>query len=214
MTPDEACLYLGISPEDEDLDIGQIERNYETKTAIYDPRRFEPGTPEYHKARRMRANIEQAYEYLTEAYYDLYGGHDDDSTPEETPPVSKKNHTNTLLKLALAMTAVTTLTLSYFLYNAKTAPKDDHDYARVLAELEQLRAKTDIPAVQGNIAPDYADLVERVMPSIVMIRTDTGTGSGFFVSSTGDILTNWHVIQDAGFITVTPQNGKSLTASL
>ena len=212
MTPDEACLYLGISPEDEDLDIGQIERNYETKTAIYDPRRFEPGSPEYHKAQRMRANIEQAYEYLKEAYYDLYG-HDDDNTPEETTPVSKKNNTNTLLKLALAMTAVTALTLSYFLYNAKTAPKDDHDYARVLAELEQLRAKSDIPAVQG-VAPDYADLVERVMPSIVMIRTDTGTGSGFFVSSAGDILTNWHVIQDAGFITVTPQNGKSLTASL
>ena len=220
MTPDEACLYLGISPDDEDLDIGQIERNYATKTAIYDPERFTPGSPEYFEARRMRANIEQAYEYLTEAYYDIYG-HDDDETPEipediaeSSRPVSKKNHSNILLKLALAMTAVTTLTLSYFLYTATRPADNGHDYARVLAELEQLRAKTDIPAVQSNIAPDYADLVEQVMPSIVVIRTDTGTGSGFFVSSGGDILTNWHVIQDAGFITVTPQNGKSLSASL
>ncbi|MBQ6971439.1 MAG: serine protease [Synergistaceae bacterium] len=212
MTPDEACLYLGISPEDEDLDIDQIERNYETKTAIYDPRRFEPGTPEYHEARRMRANIEQAYEYLTEAYYDLYG-HDDDDEPAALPPVSKKSHSNTLLKLALAMTAITALTLAYFLYTATRPADSGHDYARVLEELEQLRAKSDVPAVHST-APDYADLVEQVMPSIVVIRTDKGTGSGFFVSSAGDILTNWHVIQDAGFITVTPQNGKSLTASL
>ena len=210
MTPDEACIYLGISPDDEDLDIEQIERNYETKRAIYDPRRFHPDTHEYREAKRMRANIEEAYEYLREAYYDLYG-HEEEETPNAPQTVSKKN---TLLKLALAMTAITAMTLGYFLYTAKTPPKDDRDYARVLEELEQLRARTEIPTRQSNSAPDYADLVERVMPSIVIIRTDRGTGSGFFVSSAGDILTNWHVIQDAGYITVTPQNGNSLTASL
>lgn len=212
MTPDEACLYLGISPDDEDLDIGQINRNYETKTAIYDPRRFNPDSSEYLEARRMRANIEEAYSYLTEAYYDLYG-HDDEDEHEPSPTVSKKNHSNIILKLALVMTTITAMTLGYFLYTSHDKPKNDHDYARVLEELEHLRAKTEIPAIQ-NVAPDYADLVEKVMPSIVLIRTDKGTGSGFFVSSAGDILTNWHVIQDAGFINVTPQNGKSLTASL
>ena len=210
MTPDEACIYLGISPDDEDLDIEQIERNYETKTAIYDPRRFNPDTHEYREAKRMRANVEEAYEYLREAYYEIYG-QEEEETPEEPQPVRKSN---TLLKLALAMTAITAMTLGYFLYTAKTPPKDDRDYARVLEELEQLRARTEIPTFQSNSAPDYADLVERVMPSIVIIRTDRGTGSGFFVSSAGDILTNWHVIQDAGYITVTPQNGNSLTASL
>ena len=213
MTPDEACIYLGISPDDEDLDIEHVERNYETKTAIYDPRRFHPDTHAYREAKRLRATIDEAYESLREAYYDLYG-QEEEETPETPQPVSKTKTSNTLLKLALAMTAITAVTLGYFLYTAKTPPKDDRDYARVLEELEQLRARTEIPTVQSNSAPDYADLVERVMPSIVIIRTDRGTGSGFFVSSTGDILTNWHVIQDAGYITVTPHNGKSLTASL
>ena len=213
MTPDEACLYLGISPEDEDLDIDKIERNYNSRMSIYDPIRFAPGTPEYEEAGRMRANIEQAYEYLIEAYYDIYGHEEEETVPETPQPVSTKPRSNIILKLALAMTTITALTLGYFLYTSHDVPKNDHDYARVLEELEQLRAKTDIPAVQ-SIAPDYSDLVERVMPSIVMIKTDTGTGSGFFVSANGDILTNWHVIRDAGYITVTPQNGKILTASL
>ena len=212
MTPDEACLYLGISPDDEDLDINRIQRNYETRIAIYDPIRFAPNTPEYDEARRMRFNIEQAYEYLVEAYYELYG-HDDneDETPEDSHPVSKPRN-NIILKLALIMTTITALTLAYFLYTFN-APENSRDYSRLLDEIEKLRAKSDIPAV-NNIAPDYADLVERVMPSIVMIKTDTGTGSGFFVSSAGDILTNWHVIRSAGYISVTPQNGKTLSASL
>ncbi|MBR4196492.1 MAG: trypsin-like peptidase domain-containing protein [Synergistaceae bacterium] len=218
MTPDEACWYLGISPDDTDLDIDRIERNYHARMSIYDPIRFAPDTPEYDEARRMRQNIEAAYEYLVEAYYDIYG-HDDaeeETQPQKSPqPVSKeKPRGNIIMKLALIMSTVTALTLGYFLYTSRESPKNDRDYSRLLHEIEQLRAKTDIPIQQNNIAPDYADLVERVMPSIVMIKTDTGTGSGFFVSANGDILTNWHVIQGAGYITVTPQNGASLSASL
>ncbi|MBQ9594962.1 MAG: trypsin-like peptidase domain-containing protein [Synergistaceae bacterium] len=63
-------------------------------------------------------------------------------------------------------------------------------------------------------AEDYANLVEKVMPSIVMIKTDTGTGSGFFVNSEGDVLTNYHVVDGARYITVTLQKGNSLKASL
>ena len=206
---------MGISPDDEDLDIDQIERNYKTKISIYDPQRFIDDTPEYREAQRMRANIEQAYEYLTEAYRDLYGVEEPPETPKPKP-----QRNNIILKLALVMTTITTICLGVFLYfvhtsrNAEAPAQNSGDYARVLQELEQLRARTELPASQNSTAPDYADLVERVMPSIVLIRTDTGTGSGFFVSSTGDILTNWHVVRDAGFITVTPQDGKSLNASL
>ena len=221
MTPDEACWYLGISPDDEDLDIDRIERNYHSRMSIYDPIRFAPDTPEYEEARRMRANIEQAYEYLVEAYYEIYGHEEINDSPDDSPenidedskPVSKNSRNNIILKLALIMTTITAMTLAYFLYTSHETPKNDRDYSRLLSEIEQLRAKADIPVV-NNIAPDYADLVEKVMPSIVMIKTDTGTGSGFFVSSAGDILTNWHVIRNAGYITVTPQNGKSLPASL
>lgn len=63
-------------------------------------------------------------------------------------------------------------------------------------------------------ANDYADLVERVMPSMLMIQTETTTGSGFFVSTEGDILTNFHVIREAGNIAVTLHNGGILKATL
>lgn len=50
---------------------------------------------------------------------------------------------------------------------------------------------------------DYASLVEKVLPSMVRIMTDKASGSGFFVSSNGEILTNYHVIKDALEIFVT-----------
>ncbi len=223
MTPEEACLYLGISPDDEDLDIEQIERNYKTKTSIYDPSRFMYDTPEYKEAKRMRANIDEAYEYLTDAYNELYGHENDDNNDnDENKNIESDTgkHGNIILKLAFSMTAITALCFAFFAYsvysskNESDISKDANDYARVLQELEQLRARTEIPAANNSRMPDYADLVERVMPSIVLIKTDAGTGSGFFVSSAGDILTNYHVIREASYITVTPQNGRSLSASL
>ena len=44
---------------------------------------------------------------------------------------------------------------------------------------------------------DRADLVARVKPSIVQIKTDAGLGSGFVVHESGLIVTNYHVIVDA-----------------
>ena len=206
MTLEEACLYLGISPDAEDLDIDQIEKNYRTKISIYDTRRFNPDSPEYREARRMRENIEQAYDCLLEAYEDLYG--DEETEDEEIVPSPVKKNNNLLLKLTLIMTTITSICLAGFIYFTMK-PDKAKDYEKILRELESL--KIDLP-VQNNIAPDYADLVEKVMPSIVLVKTDTGTGSGFFVSSAGDILTNYHVIDDAKFISVIPSNGKSYNA--
>jgi putative serine protease PepD len=40
----------------------------------------------------------------------------------------------------------------------------------------------------------YVQVVRRVSPSVVLIRTDTGLGSGIVYNSTGDIVTNDHVV--------------------
>jgi serine protease Do len=92
---------------------------------------------------------------------------------------------------------------------------------------------TQAPAVRGPVAtvPSFADLVDRVNPSVVYIRTGAsarrqpqmrgvppeferffrfepqerfreGSGSGFIVSEDGYILTNNHVVADADTITV------------
>ena len=98
MTLDEACLYLGISPDDEDLDIEKVERNYRTKIAIYDPSRFTPNTPEYREARRMHADIDEAYKYLLEVYEELYA-------PEE-PKLDERKNEGLLLKIAVVIAAV------------------------------------------------------------------------------------------------------------
>ena len=217
MTPEEACLYVGISPEAEDLDIDQIERNYRTKLSIYDPARFEPGTPEHREARRMRRNIEEAHTYLVEAYEELYGSNDDEV----------EQGRRSLLKMTALTTTIAALCLAAFIWmtyseapEEKTSPMTEsvrsQEYERLLREVERLRNIAESAHTQpaNNPLPDYADLVERVMPSIVTIRTDTGTGSGFFVSAQGDILTNYHVIREATRITVTPRNGVPTSAML
>ena len=61
---------------------------------------------------------------------------------------------------------------------------------------------------------DYASLVEKVLPSMVRIMTDKASGSGFFVSSNGEILTNYHVIKDARATFVTTHEGFPTVASV
>jgi serine protease Do len=53
------------------------------------------------------------------------------------------------------------------------------------------------------------DIVERVMPGVVRVETNTSRGSGFFVRSTL-IVTNAHVPGDARTVTVTTQSGQRL----
>ena len=49
----------------------------------------------------------------------------------------------------------------------------------------------------------YDALAEMVLPAIVQITTDKASGSGFFASNRGEILTNYHVIKGAKEIFVT-----------
>lgn len=64
-----------------------------------------------------------------------------------------------------------------------------------------------------------ADLVKLTEPSIVRIQTATGVGSGFIVSSDGDIITNNHVIEGlngrpSSTIRVTLSDGAEVNATL
>jgi putative serine protease PepD len=66
-----------------------------------------------------------------------------------------------------------------------------------------------------------ADLASRVIPGVVSISVaaggDSGTGSGFFLSSDGYVLTNNHVVEAAatrGSITVAISTGKKYTATI
>ena len=220
MTLDEACAYLGVSPDDEDLDIDQIEKNYNTKKSIYDLKRFNPDTPEYREAKRMGANIEEAYEFLLDVYVELYG--DGEEIPAEP---ESSGHEALFMKLAVLMAGVFLLFFGgvvYFVYRLHTGsitpPKNEavysaEDYEKMKREIEQLKIIAEEAAhTQNNNNADYAELVEKVMPAMLFIQTDIGTGSGFFVSPNGDILTNYHVIRDAAYITAITHDGESMNA--
>ena len=75
--------------------------------------------------------------------------------------------------------------------------------------------------------PSIADVVARVKPSVVAINTEVvsydffnqpftqeGAGSGWIISEDGIIITNNHVVEGAESITVTLDDGRTLTADM
>ena len=61
----------------------------------------------------------------------------------------------------------------------------------------------------------YADIVSRVLPSVVEITTDTGLGSGIVFDDQGNIVTNYHVIGGANSFEVRLATGAaSMPATL
>lgn len=51
------------------------------------------------------------------------------------------------------------------------------------------------------------DLIEKLKPSIVVIKTDSGLGSGFVIDDSGLIVTNYHVIEGARIASAKFSNG-------
>jgi putative serine protease PepD len=69
------------------------------------------------------------------------------------------------------------------------------------------------PAAQ--LQDSYEAVVRAVLPSVVQISTANSTGSGVVYDSSGDIVTNAHVVGDAKTVEVLPASGKSmLTANV
>ena len=79
-------------------------------------------------------------------------------------------------------------------------------------------ATTSAGTASGSAATDlqnaFVTVVERVLPSIVQIRTNLGLGSGVVFDGKGDVVTNNHVVADASAIEVATQEGKTQPASL
>src|SRR5262245_20127007 len=74
------------------------------------------------------------------------------------------------------------------------------------------------PARARSAVVDVSDLYERISPSIVEIHGNSnrssGTGSGVVLDSTGNILTNYHVVQGFNQIDVRFLDGISVSARI
>lgn len=53
----------------------------------------------------------------------------------------------------------------------------------------------------------YEDVIKAVLPAVVQINTQSGTGSGVIYDDKGDIVTNAHVVGDATTVQILPATG-------
>ena len=88
--------------------------------------------------------------------------------------------------------------------------------ALVLAS-SAVRADTSAPAPSASTTSlSFSDLASLATPSVVLLTlysedgTKQGTGSGFFISATGQIATNHHVIDDAERVVAKLSDGREV----
>ncbi len=112
--------------------------------------------------------------------------------------------------------AVVLLGIAFFVFFSDTKPavkSREQNISRESIEkiigiaLERNQARNDRERSHEENRIDYAELAEKVMPSMVRINTNIGMGSGFFVNNAGDVMTNYHVIENAREIIVIPLRG-------
>jgi S1-C subfamily serine protease len=87
--------------------------------------------------------------------------------------------------------------------------------AAVSAPATSAPAISDAAAAVGDARASYADTVRQVLPSVVLISTGEGLGSGVVLDHSGNIVTNAHVAGDATTFKVqVPGDPAPRTASL
>jgi S1-C subfamily serine protease len=70
------------------------------------------------------------------------------------------------------------------------------------------------PGIAAALQNDFVSVVGRVGPSVVVIETPSGLGSGIVFDTKGDILTNDHVVAGSTKFTVTLADGRQLAGTL
>jgi len=66
------------------------------------------------------------------------------------------------------------------------------------------------PALPG-VSASIEEMVDRVMPAVVLIETTGGRGSGFYVRH-DTLITNAHVVQNDGYVTLRRMDGSTVNA--
>jgi putative serine protease PepD len=75
-------------------------------------------------------------------------------------------------------------------------------------------AKLDVSSSALALQQQFVKVVKQVGPSVVLIQTSEGLGSGIVFDAKGDVVTNNHVVDHASGFQVTLANGKRYPARL
>jgi len=78
----------------------------------------------------------------------------------------------------------------------------------------QAAPATALAAVKTTSALTVNQIYQRTKDSVVDLKTGAGEGTGFVLSSNGDIVTNEHVVGNAKTVKVTFANGRTATANV
>src|ERR1700694_5245866 len=70
------------------------------------------------------------------------------------------------------------------------------------------------PSSSFKLQSEYVKLVQDVGPSVVLIETSVGLGSGIIYDAQGDIVTNNHVVTGSTTFMVITSTGKQYPATL
>ena len=66
-----------------------------------------------------------------------------------------------------------------------------------------------LPSENVGLPGSREDIIAKVLPAVVVVRSERGSGSGFFILDTGVIVTNKHVISGSTSVTVMTSDANS-----
>lgn len=93
------------------------------------------------------------------------------------------------------------------------ATESDSLWQRVAAILETLPAA---PVLETSRGATEVEVYKKAVPATVLVATDQNLGSGAVIGSTGEVLTNWHVVRDTRRLAVffKPEQGADVRRDL
>jgi hypothetical protein len=124
----------------------------------------------------------------------------------------KQKHPNIWTRYLAALALLFLIFLFFSLYRSTRLDVVAAEESMKAAIIENLRDR--IPERH-----EVSEIAKKVLPSTVTIYVEdkyggVGHGSGFFVNDAGDILTDFHVVDDASEITIKTNEGKTYSARI
>ncbi len=147
------------------------------------------------------------------------------STPESLPSASRHQPSPPARVMALLAAAVLAVAACGSSAATSTPPPTTSPSIGAAAASTASAAPSDAPSASpavsagnpgalGELQQEYEAVVQKVSPSVVVIETSQGLGSGIILDSSGDIVTNAHVVGSASTFTVTLADGRQFKGSL